>query len=245
MQDQPLPAEKPLPESKWRAWGNALAITLLGILVGGLGCFLLLGNYLLREMAAERLNLFQAGIWWEVGFGVGMVVIMGILIPWQRARGITLADAGWGRRTTPLALVLAVLLGALFLYGSSFGARHLLPNVDVMEPSWTRLALAPLGILLAAAEETMMRGYFMTTLQRARVSTWLQILASGACSASYHTLQNPSLMGFVPSFVLFSLHAGLYVLGKRSLTPVVLTHSIYHVLGQPYLLMMALMAMKH
>jgi membrane protease YdiL (CAAX protease family) len=117
--------------------------------------------------------------------------------------------------------------------------------VDVLEFSWIRLALAPLGIFLAAAEETMMRGFFMTQLHRARVATWLQILASGACSAAYHGFQNPTLIGFVPSFVLFSLHAGLYVLGKRSLTPVILTHSMYHVFGEPYLLMMALVAMNH
>jgi hypothetical protein len=245
MQDEPSPVGKIPPTSKWRAWGDALAITLLGLLVAGVGCFYLLGNYLLREMAAERLNLFQAGGWWEVGFGIGMGILMGVLVPWQRARGITLADAGWGRRTTTLALVLAVLLGAAFLSGCYFGARQVLPGVDLIEFSSARMALAPLGVLLAAAEETMMRGYFMTTLQRARVATWLQVLASGACSASYHALQNPTLMGFVPSFVLFSLHAGLYVLGKRSLTPVVLTHSIYHVIGQPYLLMMALTAMKH
>jgi hypothetical protein len=245
MQDELSPVEKLPPQSKIGAWGNALAITLLGLLVGGFGCFVLLGNYLSREVDAQRLDLLQAGVWWELGFGVGMVIILGVLIPWQRTRGIMLADVGWGRRTTPLALVLAVLLGAAFLSGCFFGARLILPGVDVMVLSWVRIALAPLGLLLAAAEETMMRGYFMTGLQRARVATWLQILASGACSASYHTLQNPTLMGFLPSFVLFSMHAGLYVLGRRSLTPVVLTHSIYHVIGQPYLLMMALAAMKH
>jgi hypothetical protein len=57
-------------------------------------------------------------------------------------------------------------------------------------------------------------------------------------------LQNPTLEGFIPSFVLFSMHAGLYVLGKRSLTPSIVAHSMYHVLGEPYLLMMAMVAAK-
>jgi hypothetical protein len=61
----------------------------------------------------------------------------------------------------------------------------------------------------------------------------------------YHTLQNPTPLGFFPSFVLFSLHAGLYVLGRRSLTPTILAHSIYHVLGEPYLLMMVLAITPH
>ena len=248
MQDQPAPREKPPPESKRRAWGNALAITLLGLLVGGLGCFVLLGSYLLRRIEAQQLTLFQAGAWWEVGFGAGMVLIVGVILAWLRARGLTPADLGWGRPTTPLALVLAVLLGAAFLGWNYMAAGRLLTSVNVTDVNWVRVALVPLGIFLGAAEETMMRGFFMTELQRARVSTWLQILASGACSASYHTLQSPTLMAalmaFVASFVLFSIHAGLYVLGKRSLTPVVLAHSIYHVFGEPYLLMLVLAVMR-
>jgi hypothetical protein len=81
-------------------------------------------------------------------------------------------------------------------------------------------------------------------LQRAWVSTWLQVVGSGACSAVYHALQNSTPLGFFPSFVLFSMHAALYVLGKPSLTPTVLAHSIHHVFGEPYLLMMVLVTMK-
>jgi hypothetical protein len=81
----------------------------------------------------------------------------------------------------------------------------------------------------------------MTELQRARVATWLQIVASGACSAIYHALHNTTLSGFsmafFPAFVLFSVHAGLYVLVRRSLTPPIVAHSIYNVFGEPYLLM--------
>ncbi len=146
---------------------------------------------------------------------------------------------------TKTAIALALVLGALYILGAWFGARAVLKGVDVAEFNWTRVALAPLGIFMAFAEETMMRGFFMTELQRARVSVWVQILASGACSAVYHSLHNPTLLGYLPSFVLFTLHAALYVLGKRSLTPTIITHGMYHVLGEPYLLMMATAAMPH
>ena len=244
MSEESLPINLTPPLSKLSAWGRALAITLLGCLLGGLGCFLLLGDFLLRQVRAGNLDWFQAGVWLEIGFGVAMAVILLVIIVRQRADGATLKELGWGRPTTPLALGLAVLLGAAFLGFNYFGAQKLLRGVDVLEFNWTRLALVPLGIMLAAVEETMMRGYFMTQLHKARVAPWLQIVASGACSASYHCLQNPTLLGFLPAFVLFSLHAGLYVLGNRSLTPVILTHSMYHVFGEPYLLMMALTAMN-
>jgi membrane protease YdiL (CAAX protease family) len=242
---EPATVDNPPPRSKLRAWANALAITLLGCLLGGLGCFVLLGNYLLRRVEAQQLDLFQAAVYWELGFTVAMGIILVVIIAWQRAMGSSLTELGWGRPTTPTALVLAVLLGAAYLAGCYFGVQHLIPGTDVWELNWVRVALIPLGIFLAFAEETMMRGFFMTELNKAGVSTWVQILASGACSALYHAFQNPTPKGYLPSFILFSLHAGLYVLGRRSLTPVVLTHSIYHVFGEPYLLMLAMEAMKH
>lgn len=96
---------------------------------------------------------------------------------------------------------------------------------------------------MAVAEETLMRGLFMNELERGGVATWLQVIAAGACSAVYHAFQNPTLEGFLPSFFLFSLHAGLFVLGERSLTPVFIAHGICNVLGEPYLLMMMLAAL--
>jgi membrane protease YdiL (CAAX protease family) len=221
----------------WRAWRNALAITVVGSVLFGFVCFLLLGSELPR-----RMDLYDAAIWLELGFSTMAVVVFVFIVFRQRRRGSSLAALGWGRPTTPLALVLSVILGAAYLSGAYFGTRQLLPGVDVTQFTWARLALAPLGIFLALTEETLMRGLFMTELQRGRVPTWLEVLASGACSAIYHAFQNPTLKGFLPSFILFSLHAGLYVLGKRSLTPVFVTHSIYHVLGEPYLLMMLMAA---
>ncbi len=222
------------------AWRNALAITLLGCSLFGILCFVLIGGELSR-----RMNWYHAAIWLEISFGIAGLFAFVYIVVWQRRRGSSLAELGWGRPTTPLALVLAVILGFAYTSFAYFGARHLLPGVNVTQFTWTRLLLAPLGIFLAVAEETLMRGLFMTELQRDRVPAWLQILASGACSAVYHSFQNPTLIGFLPSFVLFSLHAGLYVLGRRSLTPVILAHSIYHVLGEPYLLMMVFAAAPH
>ena len=228
------------PGSPWVAWRNAFAVTLLGCALFGLLCFVVLGGELPR-----RVGWYRGAIWLEVGFAIAGLVALVYIIVWQRRRGSSLAELGWRRPTTPLALVLAGMLGAAYTCGAYFGAQQLLPGVDVIHFTWTRLLLAPLGIFLAVSEETLMRGLFMTELQRGRVPAWLQILASGACSAIYHAFQNPTLIGFLPSFILFSLHAGLYVLGRRSLTPVILAHSIYHVLGEPYLLMMVFAATPH
>jgi membrane protease YdiL (CAAX protease family) len=231
---------EPLPEiTRWQAVLHALLITLFGCVLFGLGCFVLLANYL-----SQRMDRYHAAIWLQLGFTAAMALTVGFIVDWQRRKGSSLAELGWQKPTTPLALVLAVVLGALYIGFARFGARQLLPDVDVTEITWVRLALMPLGLFMAVAEETLMRGLFMTELQRGRVPAWIQILASGACSALYHAFQNPTLIGYLPSFFLFSIHAGLYVLGKRSLTPVFIAHGIYNVLGEPYLLMLMLAAIK-
>ncbi|HUQ70477.1 MAG TPA: type II CAAX endopeptidase family protein [Planctomycetaceae bacterium] len=225
----------PNPTSRWLGWRNALAITLLGCLLIGVGGFVVLGTVL-----PQRFSLWTAAILQQIGFATGLAVIFAVIVGWQRSRGETLAELGWRRPTRPGAIIAAVLLGVLYLGGSYFGVRELVPNADPLAFHWARVALAPLGIGMAIAEETMMRGFFMTELQRARIATSVQIVASGACSAIYHALHERTLLGFLPAFVLFSLHAALYVYGRRSLTPSIIAHSIYHVFGQPYLLMMVL-----
>jgi membrane protease YdiL (CAAX protease family) len=225
--------------SKSIAWRNAIAITLLGCLMGWAG-FVVLGDYL-----PKRMDLFQAAVVLYLAFGAALGIIFAVIVLWQRRRGSSLAELGWRRPTTKTALTIAFVLGVLYTAGAYFGARAILKDVDVTEFNWTRVALIPLGVFMGVAEETMMRGFFMNELKKARVAVWLQIVASGACSAVYHAIHNPTWEGFLPSFVLFTLHAGLYVAGKRSLTPVSIAHGMYNVLGEPYLLMMALATMPH
>jgi len=232
-----VPQQSPVPTSKLIAWRNAMTMPILGCVMGW-GGFVFLGKFL-----PSRMEMFQAAVVLQLYFAAALAMILAVIVVWQRRRGLSLADLGWRRPTTITALAIALTLGALYITGAYFGARAILKGVDVTEISLVRLVLVPVGIFMAIAEETMMRGFFMTELHRARVSVWLQIIASGACSAVYHSLQNPNLMGFLPSFVLFTLHAGLYVLGGRSLTPVSLAHGIYNALGEPYLLMMAMAAM--
>jgi membrane protease YdiL (CAAX protease family) len=225
--------------TKAGAWCTVLAITVLNSVILGLGCFVWLGAYLRR-----RMDLFHSAVYQQLGFAAGLAIVLAIVVVWQRACGVTLADVGYRRPTTKLALALAVILGVAYLAGCYFVAPYVLPESNILELNWVRFALAPVGIFMAFAEEAIMRGYFMTVLDRAKVGTAKQIFASGACSAVYHALQNPTAEGFFPAFMLFSMHAGLYVLGRRSLTPTVVAHSMYHVFGEPYLLMMVLTTMR-
>ncbi len=219
------------------AWRNVLGVTLLGCLLPGLGCFGFLASYL-----SERLDLVSAAIWLEMGFAAGFGVILGLIVLWQRARGESLRELGWGRPTTTPTVALGCLFGLAWLGFSYLGAARTMPTVDVTALTWFRVLLAPVGLLMAVAEETAMRGFLMTQLERVHVPRWPQLVASAAATALYHSLPNPTLLGFLASFVLFGGLAGIYVLGRRSLTPVIAAHGIVNVLGEPYLLMLFLAA---
>ncbi len=224
------------PLSPLKGWRNALGVTVLGCLIIGLANFMLLAGYLAK--AVKDLQL--AALLLDIGFAIGMAIILGLIVFWQRSHGETLAELGWRKPTTPLAIILGVVVGVLWLALSYLGAMHLLPHSNFFAITWIRIVMALLGIFIATAEEIMMRGFFMTQLRRVGVPTWIQIFASGACSAIYHGLQNFTLAGLLPSFILFSILAGIYVLGKRSITPTAIGHSMIHFLGDPYLTMLIL-----
>jgi ABC-type maltose transport system permease subunit len=112
--------------------------------------------------------------------------------------------------------------------------------MNLLELSSIRLIMAVLSVFISTTEEIRMRSFFMTQLQRGGIATRIQMIASGACSAIYHSLHNSSLMGFLPSFILFTSMAGIFVLGKRSITSTAIGRSLIHVLGDPYLTMLIL-----
>lgn len=105
---------------------------------------------------------------------------------------------------------------------------------------YPRLIMAVLGIFIRVAEEKMMRGFFMGQLHRGGITIRVQIIASGVCWAVYHSLHNLLLVRFLPSFILFASMAGLFVLGKRSITATATGRSLIHISGDHFLTMLIL-----
>ncbi len=219
------------------AWRNAGAIWLAACAVLGFGCFVFAGDQL--HAWPDR---FWAAVVWQLVFGVALAALLLGTIAWERAQELSLRDVGWRKPTSRTALALGMVFGALYVSGVYAGILNdpAMQGVDPFALPGIRFALIPLGISMGIAEEALMRGYFMTELARGGAPTWAQMLLSGGCSAAYHSFHNPSWIGFLPSFLLFSLHAGLYVFARRSLTPTIVAHSMYHVLCAPYLLMFAM-----
>ncbi len=216
------------------AWRNALGIVVLLWLLLGLLNFGLLTNYLASTMAH---NLLLTSFYLSVGFGLAMLVIVGLIVLWQRRHGETLADLGWRRPTTRTAIVIGIIYGILWLLLSYVRVPN--PFQSFLRLSWERPLMIAIGVFLAFGEELAMRGFFMEQLRRGGVPTWLQICASAIFMGSYHGLigLHYSLLYGISSTILFGLIAVIFVIGKRSLTPGTIAHAMVHFFGDPILTM--------
>lgn len=214
-------------------WREAVTAWSVGCLVLGVGGFVVCGRWL--RASPDR---FWAGVYWQLAFAAGLAITQTYIVWRLKQRGESLRHIGWRAPTSRKAIAAGVLLGVWYSSGVIAGILHddLMAGINPFAFHWVRLALIPVGIAMAIGEESLMRGFIMRELSVARVLTWL----SGACSAVYHAIHNWSWLGFLPSFVLFTLHAGLFVAARRSLTPTSIAHSLDHDLNAPYLLMYAL-----
>ncbi len=161
------------------AWRNVLGATVFAWLFLALPNFGFLTDYLARTM---KNDLLLASLYLDLGFFVSAIIAIAVVYWWQRAHGETLADLGWRRPTTPGAIIAAIIFGALFASSFYFAPGHL----SFLAFPWERFIMAPIGIVLAASEELIFRGFVIEQLRRAGVPTWIQIITSAATIASYH-----------------------------------------------------------
>jgi membrane protease YdiL (CAAX protease family) len=127
---------------------------------------------------------------------------------------------------------------------ATMGYLQFVPDANVMEISLFRVITALLGAGLGVVEDLITRGFVMNELKRLGLATWLQVLASSLLFALYHSVWGFSPLGFAFSLVYGLLLAGLFVWGKRSLTPVILGHSLALLVGEPFLTLSLLEAIK-
>jgi membrane protease YdiL (CAAX protease family) len=201
---------------------------LLIILVGPL--FGPVPAYLVRTMDTRT-----ATAWQVVLFLVPFGAITALMLAWMRRNQRTLADLGWRQPTTLLAIGLGTLLGVFWAAFGSFAYLQFNPNANLLELNLFRLFTALVGAGASILEDLITRGFVMNELKRLKAATWLQVIASSLLFALYHTVWGFNPVSFAFSVVYGLMLSGLFVLGKRSLTPVILAHSLALLLGEPFL----------
>ncbi len=231
-----------ISRAKLIVWRNISILTLMFCLLYGLPNLVILASYL-----PKRMDLHSAAVWTAVGLGFSGLILLITIKIWLRRTKQSMKGLGWGKPTTAAALVLGVLfafalLGLCYMNNRRLGVEFSLGRIEPL-----RILAAVLTAFAGIVEEIGMRGVLMTELAKIKTRTWLQVLISGLCYAIYHSLQFlTSPVQFVQSMVVSAILgvilAGIYVMGRRSLTPCIISHGLANLLGEPYILMGALAA---
>ncbi len=211
------------------AWRNAIGVVLLLWIVIGLGCF----RWLAQLIATSyRHDLLFGSFLLDLGFAVGIAIVVAAIVGWQRLHGETIRDLGWAQPTRKVAIAIGIVYGLLWT-ALSYGRGG-----NPLAMSWERPVMAAIGIWLAFGEELAIRGFLMENLRRDDVPAWLQVVVSALVMGSYH-----GILGFtysvqyaIASAVLFGIVSLIFLLGRRSLTPGLISHAMTHVLGDPTLM---------
>ena len=189
-------------------------------------------------------DIQSAAAWEMVLFLITVSIAFGIVRIWMTRNGRTMADLGWGKPSRPLAIVLGTLLGVFWGVFGSFGYLRFVKDANIFEISLFRLLMALAGALVAFLEDVMTRGLIMNELQRLGSSNRLQVLASSVLFSLYHSIWGFNVISFIVGLIYGLMLGGLFVLGRRSLTPVILGHSLALLLGEPFLTMSLMQAIK-
>jgi membrane protease YdiL (CAAX protease family) len=176
-----------------------------------------------------------------------------VLVLILRFRGQTLADIGWGKPSLIWGWMLALALVVFFAW-SAFQSGANRPAVTSLDAhawltdwSFYRIGLAlSVAITVGICEETIFRGFVMTQARDAGVPLVLQIVLSGVLFGLAH-LSIASVGGkfdmigavsAVASTTVFGiLFAIAYLLGGRSLTPVIVAHGIFGFIFEPWMIL--------
>jgi membrane protease YdiL (CAAX protease family) len=222
-------------KSVWR--GLAVVIVLLFLLIGpNFGPIpTLLGRHLSVEAAVVAL---LASFW--IGFGVIIAVIL------RLSRGLSLRglmrSLGFGAPTRAAAVIAGLVLGLLWGYLFLTSIFQFDPDANIARMDGFRVFTALIAATGALLEDFVTRGFLMNQMQKIQLPGWVQVLVSGLIFALYHTVWGFNIFSFIFSLVYGLMLGGLFLWGKRSLTPVILGHSLAVLIAEPFASMLIFLA---
>jgi membrane protease YdiL (CAAX protease family) len=195
------------------------------------------------SLLRQRLSIESSVIALLVSFWIGFSIIMAVIL--RMSAGMSLGELlrslGFGAPSRIAANIAGLVLGLVwgFLFLSSI--LQFDPNANLAEISGFRVVAALLAAGGTLLEDFVTRGYLMNQMQRAKMSNWVQVLVSALVFALYHTVWGFNVFSFIFSVVYGLLLGGLFIWGKRSLTPVILGHSLAVLISEPFATMIIFM----
>jgi len=181
-----------------------------------------------------------------VGFLISfsLIIVVALKVDGKGLGEVTqwLRTLGLGRPTRWPAAVAGGVVGLAWAALILMSMVQFDPAVTVMAFSSFRFLAAILAAVGALLEDIITRGYLMNRLCQINVPNWAQVLIAALVFALYHTLWAFNLASFIASVVYGLILSGLFLWGKRSLTPVILGHSLVVLLSEPFATMLIFLA---
>lgn len=207
----------------------ALVIVLLVLLVGP--------NFgPIPSLLGQNLSIENSVMALLVSFWIGFSIIIAVIL--RMSGGMSLGglfrSLGLGAPSRTAANIAGLVLG--LVWGSLFLSSILQfdPDANIAQINGFRVAAALLAAGGALLEDFVTRGYLMNQMQQIKLPNWLQLLVSALVFALYHTIWGFNVFSFIFSVVYGLLLGGLFLWGKRSLTPVILGHSLAVLISEPF-----------
>jgi membrane protease YdiL (CAAX protease family) len=176
------------------------------------------------------------------GFGIILAVIFGFDEMRSDSWREKLGRLGWGQPSRLAAILVAVVAG--LAWGGLFLSSTLQfdPDANLAELSLFRLAAVLVAAFGVVQEDLITRGYVMNGLRRIHVPNWGQLAASALLFALYHTVWGFNVFSFIFSLIFGLILGGLFLWGKRSLTPVIVAHLLPVIISEPFSSMLIFLA---
>ena len=198
------------------------------------------------EFLGERFGIETAVILMLFTFVVGFCIILAVIFRFDEMRSGSLRERlgrlGWGQPSRLAAIIVAAIAG--LAWGALFLSSTLQfdPDANLAELSLFRLAAILIAVCGVILEDLITRGYVMNGLRQINIPNWGQLVLSALLFALYHTIWAFNVFSFIFSLIFGLILGGLFLWGKRSLTPVLIAHLLPVIISEPFSSMLIFLA---
>lgn len=233
---EPVPTLTPAGKPARPSWRRLVA-TLLALLaiIGGVsyGAFVVALPFGWLAHPETRLATFLIGA--IVGELAALLVLRALL----RKRGLSLRALGLGKATNWRGLALGVAVA--LAYAGVTAALNPAVGSNLLRFGALKVLAVVAALVAGLVEETIFRGYIMATLGQMGSGHVTQVVVSAAVFALAHFYGFVSPVALLTTFaftlILGAALAVTYLVGKRSLTPVIIGHTLVDLIIEPWLLL--------
>jgi membrane protease YdiL (CAAX protease family) len=196
--------------------------------------------HLLRQSLSLESSVTGVLIWFWVAF----LIILAVVYRMNKSMSIRefLKSSGLGAPSGIGANIAGLILG--LLWGMLFLSSILQfdPDANITQITGFRILTALLAAGGALLEDLITRSFIMNQLHKIGSSKWVQVVIPALIFALYHTAWGFNAFSFVFSVIYGLMLSGLFLWGKRSLTPVILGHSLVVLIAEPFATMLIFLA---